>query len=131
MEPPPKARGEKMSETSADNREVRDLFPVDSNDVERLRSRLVEVAEEQGLLDVAYRVVSTPIGPLLIAATEDGLVRVAFELEDFDAVLHELATKISPRVLHAPRRLDGVAAELDEYFAGRRHQFEIPLDHRL
>ena len=34
----------------------------------------------------------------------------------------------SPRVLHAPRRLDAAARELEEYFAGRRRVFDLPLD---
>src|SRR5699024_8280730 len=71
------------------------------------------------------------IGPLLLAATEAGLVRVAFQREDFDTVLETLAKKISPRVLEAPRRLDTVAAELDEYFAGKRHTFDVPLDYAM
>ncbi|WP_228488852.1 methylated-DNA--[protein]-cysteine S-methyltransferase [Raineyella fluvialis] len=72
-----------------------------------------------------------PLGPLLLAATEGGLVRVAFELEGFDAVLEMLATRISPRILAAPRRLDPTARELEEYFAGTRHSFDVPVDFAL
>ncbi|MFZ2509603.1 MAG: methylated-DNA--[protein]-cysteine S-methyltransferase [Gordonia sp. (in: high G+C Gram-positive bacteria)] len=96
-----------------------------------LRARLVAEAADQGLLDVAYRTLDTPIGRLLIAATPVGLVRVAFECEDNNEVLAELAGQISPRVLEAPRRLDPVAAELDEYFAGTRRDFDVPLDYAL
>ena len=81
--------------------------------------------------DVTYRVVDSPVGRLLLAATELGLVRVAFEGEDHDAVLAALALRVGPRVHEAPRRLDPVAAELDEYFAGRRRTFDLPLDRRL
>nr|WP_237158245.1 methylated-DNA--[protein]-cysteine S-methyltransferase [Mycobacteroides franklinii] len=97
----------------------------------RLRARLAVAADLDGVLDVAYRVVDTPVGPLLVAATEQGLVRVAYAREDHDAVLQQLADKISPRVLHAPARLDTTARELDEYFAGVRQDFDIPLDWRL
>jgi methylated-DNA-[protein]-cysteine S-methyltransferase len=97
----------------------------------RLRARLAAEAEAAELLDVAYRTVDSPVGPLLLAATPQGLVRVAYAREDHDAVLARLADRISPRVLYAPARLDPVARELDEYFAGRRHTFGVPLDLRL
>ncbi|MCG8655221.1 methylated-DNA--[protein]-cysteine S-methyltransferase [Yimella sp. NH-Cas1] len=107
------------------------LFPIDPGAMAALHTRLAELAGEHGLLDVAYRTIDTPVGPLLLAATEKGLVRVAFEREDFDMVLESLARKISPRVLEAPRRLDAVAAEIDEYFAGKRHAFDVPLDYAM
>lgn len=96
-----------------------------------LRARLAAEAEAEGLLDVAYRTVDSPIGPLLVAVTADGLARVAFENEGHDEVLEELATAISPRILTAPRRTDPVARQLDEYFAGRRRRFDLEVDLRL
>lgn len=108
-----------------------DLFPVDSADLATLQARLAVTAEEHGLLDIAYRTLDTPIGPLLLAATTKGLVRVAFACEGFDAVLASLAAKVSPRVLEAPSRLDAVATELDEYFAGTRRNFDLPMDFTL
>ena len=83
------------------------------------------------MLDVAYRAIDSPVGPLLLAATEQGLIRVAFAREGHDAVLQTLADQVSPRILSAPGRLDAAARELDEYFAGRRHTFDLPLDWRL
>lgn len=97
----------------------------------RLRTRLVADAEREGLLDVAYRTVDTPVGPLLLAATPVGLVRVVYENVGHDAELTRLAEVVSPRILHAPARLDVVARQLDEYFAGRRTAFDVPLDLRL
>jgi methylated-DNA-[protein]-cysteine S-methyltransferase len=97
----------------------------------RLRDRLVRDADAAGILDVGYRSIETPVGPLLLAATGQGLVRVAYAIEDHDRVLDQLATKVSPRVLRAPARLDNAARELDEYFAGRRTSFDLPLDLRL
>jgi methylated-DNA-[protein]-cysteine S-methyltransferase len=88
-------------------------------------------AEAEGLVDVAYAVADTPIGPLLVAATDAGLVRVAFEREDDDTVLQELAARIAPRVVASTKRLDRVRRELDEYFEGRRDHFELALDWRL
>ncbi|QRP49163.1 methylated-DNA--[protein]-cysteine S-methyltransferase [Amycolatopsis sp. FDAARGOS 1241] len=97
----------------------------------RLRARLTTAADRAGLLDVAYRTVDSPVGPLLLAATGAGLVRVAFTVEGHDAVLESLAGEISPRILAAPARLDRVARELDEYFTGRRHEFDVDVDFRL
>jgi methylated-DNA-[protein]-cysteine S-methyltransferase len=97
----------------------------------RLRDRLAVAAEREGILDVAYRTVDSPVGSLLLAATDTGLVRVAYASEGHDAVLQALADRISPRVLSAPGRLDAAARELDEYFAGRRRAFDLPLDWRL
>ena len=111
--------------------ELRAGYPVDDADLARLRARLATAASGTGLLDVAYRTVDSPVGPLLLAATEQGLVRVAFAGEGWDAVLQALATRISPRVLEAPDRLDDAAFQLEDYFAGRRHRFELALDRQL
>ncbi|WP_078876906.1 methylated-DNA--[protein]-cysteine S-methyltransferase [Streptomyces sp. 150FB] len=99
--------------------------------LERLRARLATEAHDAGLLDIAYRTLDTPVGPLLLAATGKGLVRVAFAVQDHSAVLRQLSDTISPRILRAPARLDEVSRQLDEYFAGRRRQFDVPLDWRL
>ncbi len=107
------------------------LFPTPDADVATLRTRLASAAERDGLLDVAYRTVDTPVGTLLLAATDAGLVRVAYQREGFDGVLETLAARLSPRILEAPRRLDTIAAELEEYFAGRRRAFDVPLDFAL
>jgi methylated-DNA-[protein]-cysteine S-methyltransferase len=106
-------------------------YPVDDGDVTRLRGRLAAAAARNDLLDVAYRTVDSPVGTLLIAATPGGLVRVAFGNEDHDSVLQNLSDRISSRLLHAPARLDTVARQLDEYFAGRRQRFDVPLDWQL
>jgi methylated-DNA-[protein]-cysteine S-methyltransferase len=102
----------------------------DDTDV-RLHEVLVARATDDDLLDVSYRTMESPFGSLLLAATPEGLVRVAFDREDHDLVLARLATEISPRILHAPGRLDSVATQLDEYFAGRRRDFDIPIDLQL
>ena len=111
---------------------MNDLFAsVSETDLGPLHDRLVAAAQADGLLDVAYRTLDTPVGTLLLAATEQGLVRVAYDVEGHDAVLATLASRVSPRVLAAPGRLDPVARELDEYFAGSRRAFDAPLDRRL
>jgi methylated-DNA-[protein]-cysteine S-methyltransferase len=100
----------------------------------RLHSRLERSADQHRLLDVAYRTVDTPVGQLLLAATQVGLVRVAFGAEDtakHAAVLSALAESVSPRILRAPARLDAAARQIDEYFTGQRRRFGIPVDLRL
>ncbi|BBY27587.1 methylated-DNA--[protein]-cysteine S-methyltransferase [Mycolicibacterium sediminis] len=108
-----------------------DLFPIDAAALGTLHDRVVAAAARDGLLDVAYRDVGTPVGTLLLVATETGLLRVAYEREDFDAVLAVVADRVSPRILRAPGRLDDAARQLDEYFAGTRQSFDLPLDHAL
>lgn len=99
--------------------------------LERMRASLAQAAEDLDLLDIAYRIVDSPVGPLLLAGTTVGLVRVAFAGEDHDHVLDVLSTQISPRLLAAPQRLEAAARQLDEYFEGRRRTFTLPLDMRL
>jgi methylated-DNA-[protein]-cysteine S-methyltransferase len=101
------------------------------NEMFELHARLAATAQREGVLDVAYRVVDSPVGALLLAATELGLVRVAFAVEGHDSVLQHLADKVSPRILHSPARLEPIARELDEYFAGGRRAFDVPLDWQL
>jgi len=98
---------------------------------ERLLQRLADGAGRRGLLDVAVASTDTPIGSLLLAATGEGLVRVAFDIEDSDQVMEQLAARVSPRVLEAPRRLDPVRRQIEEYFDGRRTTFELPVDMQL
>jgi methylated-DNA-[protein]-cysteine S-methyltransferase len=89
-------------------------------------------AAAAGLLDVAYATIDSPVGKLLLAATPRGLVRIAYlDNGDEDAVLSDLARRVSPRVLVAPRKLEQPRRELDEYFAGRRRMFELALDWSL
>lgn len=89
-------------------------------------------AAAAGLLDVAYAKLDSPVGTLLLAATPTGLVRLAYvDFEQEDEVLDQIAARISPRVLAAPAKLDEPRRELDEYFGGRRRQFELALDWQL
>jgi methylated-DNA-[protein]-cysteine S-methyltransferase len=122
-----------MNTTPTDREILDDLTTAadDAADFDRLRVRLADQADRDGLLDLSYRTMDSPLGPLLLAATPGGLVRVAFERENHDAVLTELASAISPRILRSPRGVDTVARQLDEYFAGRRRRFEVPVDLQL
>ena len=107
------------------------LTRLEAELMHHLRDRLATRAESDEVLDIAYRTLETPVGPLLLAATSAGLLKVAYAIQDHDAVLSSLAESVSPRILHAPQRLDPAARQLDEYFAGSRQVFELPLDQRL
>jgi len=98
------------------SRDLARAFPEAPGDLSRLHDRLAAVSQRDGILDVAYRIVDSPVGPLLLASTEQGLVRVAYAREDHDAVLQALAGKVSPRILHAPPRLDLAARRLSAGF---------------
>ena len=92
---------------------------------------ITDAAAAAGLLDVAYATVDSPVGTLVLATTPAGLARLAYVDGDEDAVLEDLAARLSPRMLSAPARLDEPRRELEEYFSGRRRRFDVPLDLRL
>lgn len=99
--------------------------------IDSLTRDLARRAWEEDLVDVGYTTLDSPIGGLLVASTRAGVVRLAFECEDSDAVLGELAATVSPRMLASPRHTDAAARELDEYFSGRRREFDLPVDLEL
>jgi methylated-DNA-[protein]-cysteine S-methyltransferase len=102
--------------------------PVDAS---AAQERFLRRAIEEGLVDVAYAPVDSPVGELVAAVTPRGLVRLAYEDGRGDAVLSELAARVSPRVIEAPARLDDVRRQLDEYFVGRRQSFDLGIDWTL
>jgi methylated-DNA-[protein]-cysteine S-methyltransferase len=95
----------------------------------RAATRLSREADRESLLDVAYALVDSPFGPLTVATTPRGLVRLAYPGEE--GVLEQLSTRISPRVLEAPAKLDRIHRQLDEYFDGRLRRFRFDLDWTL
>ena len=98
--------------------------------VEAATAAFLKRAEKEGLIDVAYTTVDTPVGPLGVATTDAGLVKVALHPgeEDF---LGEISANISPRIFEQPARLDDVRRQLDEYFNGRRTTFSLQIDWQL
>jgi methylated-DNA-[protein]-cysteine S-methyltransferase len=119
-----------MIDETAIERELRAAAP---RAAERPLPDLGDAAATAGLLDVAYATLDSPVGRLLLAATAHGLVRVAYldAADQEEQVLTQLAAKVSPRILSAPRRLDEPRHELDQYFAGTRSRFAFPLDWQL
>jgi methylated-DNA-[protein]-cysteine S-methyltransferase len=93
---------------------------------QELDARFRAAALREGLVDVRYDVVDTPVGELAIAATDTGLCRISYGVDGFD---DELAAVFGARVLRSP--LDDVRRELDEYFEGARRDFDLPLDLRV
>jgi methylated-DNA-[protein]-cysteine S-methyltransferase len=103
-----------------------------AGDAARASERAVAAARALGLTDVSYAFEPSPGGQLLVAVTPRGLIRIAYNAEEYaDDVLEELARRVSPRVVEAPAALDVVRRELDEYFEGKRTSFDIPVDWRL
>jgi methylated-DNA-[protein]-cysteine S-methyltransferase len=100
-------------------------------DAATLRRRLAGRAAAAGLLDVAYGTMDSPLGELTVIVTPRGLVRLSYPGEGIGEQLEELADRVSPRILAAPERTDEVRRQLDAYFAGRRHAFDVPIDWRL
>jgi methylated-DNA-[protein]-cysteine S-methyltransferase len=91
-------------------------------------ARLVERADAEGLVDVAYTSFDSPLGTGHLATTGRGIVSIGLPNLEADAFLAQLASEVSPRVLELPRRLDEARRELDQYFEGRRREFELELD---
>ncbi|HET7414297.1 MAG TPA: methylated-DNA--[protein]-cysteine S-methyltransferase [Arthrobacter sp.] len=124
--------GAAMNNRHSADEEILQRLSKDNEDANRrLHARLVQAAQMSNVLDIAYGTVETPVGVLLLAATERGLVRVAYPSQNHELVLEQLAAEISPRILHAPDRLQDASRQLDEYFAGRRRQFSLELDNRM
>jgi methylated-DNA-[protein]-cysteine S-methyltransferase len=102
-----------------------------ADEAERATLRLVDCATDQGLVDVAFTSMDSPVGRIMLAATPRGLVRISFgRSHDPGNFVAQLAT-LSPRVLEAPRYFDAIRSELDEYFEGKRTRFDLPLDWSL
>jgi methylated-DNA-[protein]-cysteine S-methyltransferase len=95
-----------------------------------LDARFRTAAADAGLLDVAYDLVETPLGRLLVAATDAGVCRISYDPEP-EREVETLAKLIGTRVLRAAKPIDPARRQLDEYFEHRRHEFDLELDLRL
>jgi len=107
-----------------------DLHP---GEAAALAARTAARAAEEGIAQIAYATVDSPVGRLVAVVTPRGLARIAYELENggLDSILDDVALRLSPAIVEAPARLDALRRELDEYFVGRREDFDLPLDWSL
>ena len=105
-------------------------------DLDHAVQGLLDRAERDGLIDIAYAAVDSPFGELLVARTDRGVVRLALPSDrgrqrPREEVLEDLAAYVSPRILESPKRLDEERRELEEYFEGNRTHFDVPVDWAL
>ncbi len=100
-------------------------------DPSRLNEALARRADAAGLLDVAYGELESPLGKLTLFVTPAGLLRISYDNDPLDEALDEIAARVSPRILRSPGATDAARRELDDYFAGRRHAFDTPVDWSL
>ena len=100
-------------------------------DEARLMAALRSRAADEGLLDVAFAPMDSPLGELLVFATPRGVLKISYETEGAGEALDEVAERVSPRILNAPERTDEVRRELDEYFTAARREFDVPVDWSL
>jgi len=100
-------------------------------DVAALSAAVSRRAADEGILDLAFAEVDSPLGTLLAVATPAGLVHLGYPNRPREAQLEVLAARVSPRIVEAPAALDRVRRQLDEYFTGRRRRFELELDWQL
>ena len=94
-------------------------------------ARLADRATAEGLVDVAFATMDSPVGELLVAVTPKGLVAIAFDDDNLERVVARLAREVSPRVMEAAAPTDAARNELEEYFGGQRNRFDLALDRRL
>jgi methylated-DNA-[protein]-cysteine S-methyltransferase len=92
-----------------------------------LDRRFREAAARESLLDVAYDLVDSPVGTLLVAATDRGFCRIAYDAEP-EGELERLARAFGVRVLRSALPIDPARRQLDEYFEGKRRRFDLPVD---
>jgi methylated-DNA-[protein]-cysteine S-methyltransferase len=100
-------------------------------DASRVAAILAQRAVQEGLIDVAYGSLDSPLGRLIVAVTPRGVVRISYEGETEEHILAELAAEVSPRVLRAPERTDAVRRELEAYFQRKLRSFDLRIDWSL
>lgn len=101
---------------------------VQHTSVDALTDRLLASTDSSTALDVVWTIHDSAIGPLLLAFRDSAVVRVAFETEDFDAVVEHLGSALGPRTLRSGRSADALRRQLDEYFDGSRTRFDVAHD---
>src|SRR3989454_6206140 len=96
--------------------------------VDEAREHLITRAKREGLVTVGYRVVDSPLGPLWIAVGPRGVLNIHYGAEPSPLELRRIVRAYGPGVLPDARRVDDVARELDQYWSGKRRDFDITVD---
>ena len=124
-----------MTNLDPDSRPIEERLrdaTIDPDLWREMTAELARRADAQELLDVAFERHDSPLGRILVAATREGVVCVGLPLDDEEALLEDLARRVSARILRAPRAaVTAARGQLDEYFERRRTDFDVPLDWRL
>jgi methylated-DNA-[protein]-cysteine S-methyltransferase len=120
-----------MSTKTTPEEMIRSAARAQPDAAEEVAQRFAALAEKEGLVEVAYASIDSPFGPVVLAATDRGVVRLNLPAYDADEFLARISTEISPAILESPARLDPVRRQLDEYFEGRLKRFTVPLDWQL
>jgi methylated-DNA-[protein]-cysteine S-methyltransferase len=105
--------------------------PTVDVDPAAVTAALAARADADGLLDIAWDTLDSPLGELAVFLTPRGLVRLSYGNEPMSDTLDELSSRVSPRILRSARRTDRTRRELDAYFEGRLRRFETPVDWSL
>jgi methylated-DNA-[protein]-cysteine S-methyltransferase len=96
-----------------------------TTDYDKARAELLERAGKEQLVDIAWSTTSSPFGDLVVAVTDEGLMRVGFG--DYEEILDQLVP-VSPRILESPAKTDDVRRQLDQYFDKKRKDFDVDVD---
>jgi methylated-DNA-[protein]-cysteine S-methyltransferase len=95
-----------------------------------LDRRFRAAAAASGDVDVHYDLLDTPVGPLLVGATDRGLCRIWFDPEP-ERFAEDVARTHGLRVLRVAGSVDDARRQLDEYFEQRRQDFDLDVDLRV
>ena len=79
-------------------------------------------------LAVRYGCAATPLGQVLVAATDKGICRIAFG-DEADALVDDLRrTLANAQLIEDPARIGPFFAQIDAYLNGKLETFDLPLD---
>ena len=95
---------------------------------ESFLDRLASAAVQEGLADAVYTTVSTPLGRLLVAQGERGVLRIAFEEEPQDVTLAGVAAGVGPRIVRSDRELAATRDAISAYLEGDDDTLDLPVD---
>lgn len=92
------------------------------------RERLIARARREHLVTLGYSVLDSPLGPLWTAVGPRGVATISYGQEPDTRELRRLVAVFGPGIVPDRKRTDEVARELDQYFAGKRREFDVAAD---